>query len=388
MRRLLVLACAVIFLEVTFFAVLTPLLPVYRRELGLSEGEAGILAGSFAAGTLVMALPAGWFASRFGPRKAVIIGLVGVGIFSTIFGFAERIELLDASRFFQGAAGAFMWAGAISWVVSAAPRERRGQVMGTVIAAAVVGELMGAPIGALAYQVGTEIIFSLVLVASAILIVWAMTIPPVAEVAGQPVRDAIAVVRRAQLGKTLVVLAGPSAAFGLVVVLGPLRLDDLGATPWMIAAAFVTGSLTEAIVGPIIGRVSDRVGRKIPYLFGLLVMAVAIAILGLFQPLALILVSVVLIAFGAGLAFTPATALITDLATSAGLNQGYASGGANVGWAGGQMIGAFGGGLLAGAYGYLLPALLTVVVLGLTALVARRTEEPRPGSLSEAGGIV
>jgi len=202
------------------------------------------------------------------------------------------------------------------------------------------------------------------------------------------VRDAIAVVRRAQLGKTLVVLAGPSAAFGLVVVLGPLRLDDLGATPWMIAAAFVTGSLTEAIVGPIIGRVSDRVGRKIPYLFGLLVMAVAIAILGLFQPLALILVSVVLIAFGAGLAFTPATALITDLATSAGLNQGYASGGANVGWAGGQMIGAFGGGLLAGAYGYLLPALLTVVVLGLTALVARRTEEPRPGSLSEAGGIV
>ena len=100
------------------------------------------------------------------------------------------------------------------------------------------------------------------------------------------------------------------------------------------------------------------------------------------------LTSVVVVAFGAGLAFTPATALITDLATNAGLNQGYASGGANVGWAGGQMLGAVGGGFLAGAAGYLLPALLMVLVLGLTALVARRTEEPRPGSLGEAEGIV
>ena len=388
MRRLLILACAVIFLEVTFFAVLTPLLPVFRRDLGLSEGEAGILAGSFAAGTLVMALPAGWIASRFGPRKAVILGLVGVGVFSTVFGFAERIELLDASRFLQGAAGALMWAGAISWVISAAPRDRRGQVMGTVIAAAVVGELMGAPIGALAYEVGTEIVFSFVLVAAGILIAAAMTIPPVAEAAGQPVREAAAIVKKSGIGKALVVLAGPSAAFGLVVVLGPLRLDDLGATPWMIAAAFVTGSLIEAIIGPIIGRVSDRVGRKIPYLAGLLMMALAIAMLGLFQPLGLVLTSVVVVAFGAGLAFTPATALITDLATNAGLNQGYASGGANVGWAGGQMLGAVGGGFLTGAAGYLLPALLMVLVLGLTALVARRTEEPRPGSLGEAEGIV
>ena len=49
-RRLLILACAVVFLDVTFFSILTPLLPSYQSDHDLSDGAAGILAGSFAAG--------------------------------------------------------------------------------------------------------------------------------------------------------------------------------------------------------------------------------------------------------------------------------------------------------------------------------------------------
>ena len=57
MRRLLVLASAVVFLDVMFFTAITPLLPAYSDDLGLSKGAAGILSGSFAAGTLIAALP-------------------------------------------------------------------------------------------------------------------------------------------------------------------------------------------------------------------------------------------------------------------------------------------------------------------------------------------
>ncbi len=99
MRRLLILACAVVFLDVTFFAVLTPILPDYKSDLGLSEGEAGILAGAFAAGTLASALPAGWLAARVGPRRTMIAGLVGIGIFSPIFGFSDHLPPLVGSRF-------------------------------------------------------------------------------------------------------------------------------------------------------------------------------------------------------------------------------------------------------------------------------------------------
>lgn len=376
MRRLLILACAVVFLDVTFFAVLTPILADYKSDLNLSEGEAGILAGAFAAGTLVSALPAGWLAARVGPRKTMIAGLVGIGTFSPIFGFADNIFVLDASRFLQGASGALMWSGAVSWVVSASPKDRRGEMIGAIIAAAVVGELLGAPIGALAHEIGTEPVFATVFFAAAALIAVAVGIPDAAEVARQPVREAIEVVRRSNVPRLVFVLAGPSLAFGFLVVVAPLKMDELGASPWLIAAAFAVGSAVEAVVGPWVGRVSDRVGRVGPYMIGLAVMSAAIVAIGLFNLLPLLALAVVTCAFGAGLSFTPASTLVTDAATSSGLNQGYASGAANVAWGGGQMLGAVGGGFLAGAAGFLLPSLVTVVIVAAVAVIARGTVQP------------
>lgn len=384
MRRLLILACAVVFLDVTFFAVLTPLLPDYKSEFFLSDGEAGILAGAFAAGTLVSALPAGWLAARVGPRKTMITGLIGIGIFSPIFGLAENIVLLDLSRFFQGASGALMWAGAVSWVVSASPRSRRGEMVGALIAAAVIGELLGAPIGALAHEIGTEVVFGTVLFAAAILISVAATLEDASEVASQPVREAIAVVRGSNVPRMVMVLAAPSLAFGFLVVVAPLRMDELGAGPWLIAGAFAVGSAVEAVAGPWIGRVSDRIGRIGPYLIGLSVIAVAVAGIGIFNVLGVLAAAVVLCAFGAGLAFTPASTLVTDAATSSGLNQGYASGAANFAWGGGQMVGAVGGGFLVGVSGYLLPSLVTVGIIIFVAAVARRTVQPMPSELPAA----
>ncbi|MGB0120733.1 MAG: MFS transporter [Solirubrobacterales bacterium] len=387
MRRLLFLACAVVFLDVTFFAVLTPLLPDYRSDHSLTEVGAGVLSGSFAAGTLVMALPAGWYAARFGSRMAVLTGLVGIGIFSPVFGFANEIWLLDASRFFQGASGALMWAGAISWVIQAGPKDQRGALVGTVIAAAVVGELLGAPLGALAHQVGTGIVFGSVLILAALLFALAWSIPYAKVFEPQTIKGAISVARGSKLTPAIWLLAAPSFAFGMTVLVAPLKMDDLGASPFLIAAAFAVGSVTEAIVGPVIGKVSDRVGRTGPYLLGVIVVAVAVAAIGAFSTLPAVFVSVVFIAFGSGIAFTPASTLVADVAANAGLNQGYASGAANVAWGGGQMLGAFGGGLLASAGGFLLPALLTVLVLGIAASVARRLVEDLPEEPVSAEGI-
>lgn len=371
MRRLLFLACAVVFLDVCFFSVLTPLLPSYESDHGLTEGSAGILAGSFAAGSLVFAIPAGWLVARIGSRKTVVIGLVGIGLASPAFGFADDILLLDLFRFLQGGAGALMWAGAISWVVVASPTDRRGEMLGIVIAAAVAGELLGAPLGALAHQVGTEIVFSSVLLASVALIVLALGLPTPADVESQPLGEAWRRLRRSDAPAGVLMLAGPSVAFGLAVVVGPLHMDDLGASPLLIAAAFAAGSVVELVVGPVIGRISDRVGRTLPYLIGVSTMVLAVLGLGVFGVLPLMFVAVMLLAFGAGMAFTPASTLVTDHASAAGVNQGYASGAANVAWGGGQVLGAAGGGILAGASGYLLPCLITAALLVAVGIVAR-----------------
>src|SRR4051795_4657510 len=98
MRRLLILASAMIFFDVAFFAAIAPLLPGYVDDLGLSKAQAGILSASYAAGTLIASLPAGFVASRFGPRRTVIVGLLLLGFASLAFGLVDEIFLLDASR--------------------------------------------------------------------------------------------------------------------------------------------------------------------------------------------------------------------------------------------------------------------------------------------------
>src|ERR1044072_5943469 len=113
MRRLLFLASAMLFFDVAFFAAIAPLLPEYVDELGLTEAEAGILSAAYAAGTLLGSLPAGFVASRVGPRRTVIVGLLALGVSSVVFGFGNQIVLLDAARFTQGIAGALIWAGAL-----------------------------------------------------------------------------------------------------------------------------------------------------------------------------------------------------------------------------------------------------------------------------------
>ena len=247
-----------------------------------------------------------------------------------------------------------------------------------MISAAVVGELTGAPLGALAHQIGTEWVFGTVLFLAAGLGALALTIPAATGVERQTIRGATAAARGAGLPKAILLLFAPSFAFGLVVVVGPLRMDDLGASPFLIAAAFAAGSITEAAVGPIIGRYSDRVGRTGPYVLGLSLLAIAVALIGIFGVLPIIFCAVVLMAFASGIAFTPASTLVTDIASGAGLNQGYASGASNVAWGGGQMAGAFGGGLLAGATGYILPCMFTVILLALVAYVARGLDESPP----------
>src|SRR4051794_5886037 len=177
MRRLLFIASAVVFLDVVFYAAITPLLPAYVDDLGLSKTAAGVLSGAYAAGTLVASLPAGFMAARLGPRRTLVAGLVLLGAASIVFGFGRHIALLDAARFLQGIAGALAWAGAITWLMVTAPESRRGTVIGDVLAIAIAGALLGPAVGALAHAVGTKPVFSSVLVVAMVLAILALRTP-------------------------------------------------------------------------------------------------------------------------------------------------------------------------------------------------------------------
>src|SRR5688500_7316458 len=154
MRRLLLLVCSITLADTMLYAALVPLLPHYAEEFGLSKGGAGLLVGAYAAGALLGALPGGLAAARFGPKRAVLGGLVLMAVASLAFGFAGEAVTLGLARLAQGLGSALSWAGALTWLVAGTPRERRGEMIGTAIGSAIFGALLGPALGAAAEAVG------------------------------------------------------------------------------------------------------------------------------------------------------------------------------------------------------------------------------------------
>lgn len=376
MRRLLFLASAMIFFDVAFFAAIAPLLPQYVDELGLTKAEAGVLSAAYAAGTLVGSLPAGFVASRMGPRKTVIHGLLLLGFSSLVFGFAGQIALLDAARFIQGIAGALIWSGALTWLITTAPEEKRGSVIGKALGTAIAGALLGPALGAIAGAIGTEPVFSSVLVITVLLSIAASRLPEPASPAQQSLGEVVATLLSRPVLEAAAFVAVPSVMFGAIEVLVPLRIDALGGGHAVIAAGFIVGAALEAILAPRAGRLSDRVGRRLPYVIGLAICAVAMIAIATVGTLGLVLGALILTSLGAGLCFAPALTLISDVAESSRLHQGFAAGLSNMAWAAGQVIGGIGGGVVASITGNAEPSFAIALLLMVTVAYAFRAMDP------------
>ncbi len=385
MRKLLILASAMIFFDVAFFAAIAPLLPGYVDDLGLSKAQAGILSASYAAGTLIASLPAGFVASRVGPRRTVIVGLLLLGVASLAFGLVDQILLLDLTRFIQGVAGALIWSGAMTWLISTAPDENRGSVIGAALGTAVAGALLGPAIGAVAASVGTGPVFGSVLVISVLLAYGAWRMPEGGAPERQDLHEVVETMLSRPVVEAAIFVAVPSVMFGVIEVLIPLRIDALGGGHAVIAAGFIAGAGLEAVLAPLSGRLSDRVGRRLPYVVGLSICAAAMLAIAAAMALGAVLAALIVTSLGAGLCFTPALTLLSDIADASSLHQGFAAGLSNMAWASGQVIGGIGGGVVASLTGNAVPAIGIAVLLLLT--VAYAFHSLTPGPIPGAGNL-
>ncbi len=371
------LVSLLVFVDTMLFAALTPLLGRFAHDLHLSGTTAGLLVAAYAAGALLGGLPGGFAASRMGPRRAVLAGLTLMGIASLGFAWAGTFGELVAARFVQGAGSGFTWAGAFAWLLAAAPRERRGVLIGTALGAAVFGAMFGPVVGAAAALVGRGAVFSAVAGLVVLLAAVTLTIPSRA-----PERPSIAALRRAVADPSfragLGLLALAALLSGIVSVLAPLRLAGAGWGPSAIGAVWLIAAAIEAVESPLVGRISDRHGPLTPVRFGLGAGAVASLVLVLTLAPLPYAVMIVVASIAYGVLYTPAFTLIAAGADHVGLAQGLAFGMMNAAWALGAMAGPAGAGALAAATGESIPFLAALVLcLASLGLIARRARRPR-----------
>ena len=365
-----------------FFAAVVPLLPRLSDEFELTKTAAGVLGGSYAAGTLILAIPAGIAAARFGVRRIVILGLLLIAGSAVVFGLAQDAVVLTLARFVQGIGGACTWAGSLAWLVGVAPSERRGELIGAAMGAAIGGILFGPVLGAAAVGVGRGPVFASVAGGALILIAISMRLPRpsaairrsgfgIGRVAGSP---------GVRLGMLLILV--PGLLFGAIDVLVPLGMDELGATAGAIAAVFLIAAGLEALIAPFAGRLSDRKGRLAPSRMGLAVGVAGSLALTLPSSATALGIVAILATPGLGILWAPAMAMLSESAERVGVDQALAFGVVNLGWGLGHTLGSWGGPALADVSSddvtyFAMAALCAAVLLALTARPPRGTRANR-----------
>ena len=374
MRRLLLLLSAVVAVDTMFYTALAPLLPHFASAYGLGKGGAGALTAAYAAGVLAASVPGGLVASRFGAKRAVLIGVAATAFATLAFGLAGSVWVLAVARLAQGLGSAFSWAGALAWLVGSAPPGRRGALIGTAMGSAVFGALLGPALGAAATVVGIRAAFVAVSGVGLVLCGFLAAMP---GANAQPQR--LSALRRvdAPLAAALWLVVLPALLFGVLTVLVPLKLHANGWSGAAIGALFFVTAALETAWNPVLGHLSDVRGRLFPLRFALLgSIAVSVA-LAWADASALVAVLVVVAGIAYGTFYTPGMALVSDGAERAGIAQGLAFGVMNLAWAAGAATGPAVGGALGESFGDVLPYLLLAALCLATFVYSQPRLRPR-----------
>ena len=120
-------------------------------EYGLGNQRLGWIFSAFLIGYAGFQLPAGWLATRFGPRRVLTLGVVWWGIATGLTallpsGISHAVMLLVAARLVLGAGEAVVYPAANQFVARWVPMKERGLINGLIFAGVGAGSGLTPPL--------------------------------------------------------------------------------------------------------------------------------------------------------------------------------------------------------------------------------------------------
>ncbi|MEO9175154.1 MAG: MFS transporter [Gaiellales bacterium] len=354
------------------WSALVPLVPSFAEQLHLSQATAGLLAGSTGLAVLVVAIPAGMLADRFGSRRLTLLAaalMSGSLVAHLVPGFWPLL----AVRFLFGLGFGTVWTAGVAWIGELAAPEERERALARPITIAGLAFMCG-PVaaGAIAQSVGLRTPFIatgvLGLVIAGLLIrvpeprrEHRPAMPALGETLRRAGREPIVV---ASLAFTLIASCASSAIYLLV----PLQLHDDGLSAGGIGAAFSVGALVFACASFLVGRLGARATKLVVGGTATILLA-AVLLLPIASEtvpslVGLLVLRAPLFAILFGISF-PLAAIGAD---RAGIGRGVVLGLLNGVWAAANVIGPIAGGALADVAGRSAVYLLLVAGCALAAV--------------------
>ncbi|MFL2988078.1 MAG: MFS transporter [Candidatus Poriferisodalaceae bacterium] len=321
-EKLLIL-CSATFLVMAGQGVVGPVLPLYARDFGVSATMVGLTLTVFALARLILNIPAGLIADRFGRRVLLIGGpiLTSIGMFGS--GFAGDIWSLLIWRFVAGAGSAFFMSGALIYLIDIAPPGLRARYVATNQWALSVGVALGPGIGGLvAERWGLAAPFHLVGVIALFAAVYAVfRLPETGSSSSRELKDespAREAARIARSGPFLAIAFVTGTIFmtraGTRATLVPLHADEtLAWGPGELGLVFtVTGVMTLFTLWPATWA-TENIGRASVILFSGMAAALGTFVIGSSSTPMWFVLGNVILTLGTGTAGPAPAAFVADL---------------------------------------------------------------------------
>src|SRR5688572_5192745 len=188
----------------------------------------------------------------------------------------------------------------------------------------------------------------------------------------------------AGFGTIWVSVAIDLVGFGIVLPILPLYAKRFGASPVTATALVAAFSAAQFVCSPLLGRLSDRIGRRPVLLFSLAGTAIASLVTGLAGSVPLLFVGRIIDGIS-GASVSVAQAAVADVASPEERPHllGLLGAAFGLGFVAGPAIGA-----LAALGDHRLPFLIAAAIAGVNAVVAvfRLPETHRPGESTPSEG--
>jgi EmrB/QacA subfamily drug resistance transporter len=311
-------------------------LPSIQKDLGASLSALEWTINAYTLTFAVLLVTGGRLGDIFGRRRAFLFGVSVFALSSATAGFAPNEMSLVASRAFQGIGAAFMMPATLSIITNAFPASERGRAIGTWAGISALALALGPVVGGLLTEhVSWRAIFFLNLPVAALAVAVSLaaaressdpTVPRAVDYAG------VGTLTLGVGGLVFALVEGNDWGWGSPRILGLLVLtaaalisfwlverrvrfpmvefdffksrqfkgtngiafvvsfsmlamfffmalymqNILGYSPLEAGVRFLPSTLVIIVIAPIAGRLTDRIGARVPITVGLTLVAIAL----------------------------------------------------------------------------------------------------------------
>ena len=322
-RSFTVLCTIGVFCFISYNMVRMPVLALFAESLGASPERIGLIVSVSTLTGVFLKLPSGALSDIYGRRMLLRIGVIAFGVPPFFYPLISDLNVLTLLRLFHGLATAIFAPSALA-TVAELYRERRGAAMGTYTACTQSGALLGPFIGGyLAYAAGFSSAFLTAgfFGCAAIVMFYSLHLSPppprlhekvAAAIGAEMWKGFTSVARNRTVLITSLMDAAKMIANGALMAFLPLYGVSVGLNAAEVGLLFTVQALTSFLSKPIMGRVSDRVGRQPLIMAGLLICAAAFVCIPHVTQLAVLLMLSAGFGFGEAVVTSSSSAFVAD----------------------------------------------------------------------------